>query len=128
MQVLVDTHALMWWWANDARLSQPARAVLEDDANTVYASAASALEMSIKVRLGKLPEMTDKIDRFEQGVREDGFHLLPIRHDHAVRAGLMPGDHRDPFDRVLAAQGLIDELVVLTRDREIAAFGCKVLW
>jgi PIN domain nuclease of toxin-antitoxin system len=102
--------------------------MLEEDETIVFASAASALEMAIKVRLGKLPEMDGKIDRFEQGVHREGFHLLAIRPDHAIRAGLLPGMHRDPFDRILAAQGLIDDLVVITRDCEIAAFGCRTLW
>lgn len=128
MQVLLDTHALLWWWANDARLSETARTVLEEDDTIVYASAASVLEIAIKFRLGKLPEMAGKIDRFEQAMHEDGFHFLSVRPDHAIRAGLLPGAHRDPFDRLLAAQGLIDSLILITRDREIAAFGCKVLW
>lgn len=128
MQVLLDTHALLWWWANDLRLSGSARTILEADDTIVYASAASALEIAIKVRIGKLPDMADKIHQFDQAVHEDGFHLLVIRPDHGVRAGLLPGTHGDPFDRVLAAQGLIDRLTVVTRDPEIAAFGCKVLW
>jgi PIN domain nuclease of toxin-antitoxin system len=128
MQVLLDTHTLLWWWADDPRLSLAARTMIEEDDTIVYVSAVSALEIAIKIRLGKLPDMVDKIHRFDQAVHEDGFHLLVVRPDHGVHGGLLPGDHRDPFDRVLAAQGLIDRLTIITRDREIAAFGCKVLW
>jgi PIN domain nuclease of toxin-antitoxin system len=128
VNVLLDTHALIWWWANDPRLPEPMRCFLEADEATVYVSAISALEIAIKVRLGRLPEMEQRILEFRRGVSDDGFHHLNMHEEHARRAGLLPGEHRDPFDRVLAAQSLYERLPIVTNDRQIAAFGCEVLW
>jgi PIN domain nuclease of toxin-antitoxin system len=128
MHVLVDTHALIWWWSNDKRLPEGIRTLIESDDTIVYVSSASALEIAIKVRIGQLPEMEHRVLEFNDGVREDGFYHLFVRDDHAVRAGLLPGAHRDPFDRLIAAQALIEKLTVITRDTEIAAFGCRTLW
>lgn len=128
MQLILDTHALIWWWGGDARLSDGMRDLMGDSETTVFVSAISALEIAIKVRLGKLPEMESRIDHFHQAVREDGFIDLNFHYQHAIKAGLMPGDHRDPFDRSIAAQGLIEQLPVVTSDRAFAAFGCETLW
>jgi PIN domain nuclease of toxin-antitoxin system len=128
MQFLADTHILIWWWSGDDRLPGPIHEVLSARDAVVYVSAASALEIAIKVRIGRLPQMEQRITQFHEGVRDAGFHHLMVRQDHAVRAGLLPGEHRDPFDRLIAAQALTEELVVITRDRQFAAFGCKTLW
>jgi len=128
MQVLVDTHALIWWWSNDKRLPEGMRTLIEADDTIVFVSSASALEIAIKVRIGQLPEMAHRVREFHEGVRDDGFHHLFVRDDHSVRAGLLPGDHRDPFDRLIAAQALIEKLTVVTRDADIAAFGCRTIW
>ena len=128
MRLLLDTHALIWWWANDPHLPARMREEMADQTNEIYASAASGWEIATKVRSGRLPEMTKRITQFDQGVTEDGFRHLHVRHDHGVRAGLMSGEHRDPFDRVLAAQALIEGLTVVSRDPAFAAFGCDVIW
>jgi PIN domain nuclease of toxin-antitoxin system len=128
MQVLLDTHALIWWWSNDNRLPEGMRTLIEADDTIVYVSSASALEIAIKVRIGQLPEMQHRVREFNEGVREDGFYHLFVRDDHSVRAGLLSGEHRDPFDRLIAAQALIEKLTVITRDPEIARFGCPTIW
>jgi PIN domain nuclease of toxin-antitoxin system len=128
MRLLIDTHILIWWWGNDPLLPARLRALIEEDETTVYVSAICALELAIKVRLGKLPQMAHRVEQFHEGVRDDGFHHLNVHHEHAIRAGLLPGEHRDPFDRVLAAQSIIEDMPIVTCDREIAGFGCKVLW
>ena len=128
MNVLLDTHALIWWWANDPRLPAPLRDFLEADESIVHVSAISALEIAIKVRLGRLPEMERRIVEFRRGVTDDGFHHLNLHEEHARRAGLLPGEHRDPFDRVLAAQSLYERMPIITNDRQFAGFGCEVLW
>ena len=128
MPYLLDTHALIWWWAADPRLPTSTRQTVADPDTTIYASAASAWEIATKVRLGRLPEMETRIEQFHEGVREDGLIHLNVHYEHGVLAGAMPGEHRDPFDRLLAAQALIGGFTVITRDRAFAAFGCDVLW
>ena len=128
MAFLLDTHALIWWWASDPRLSISARQMVADPDTTVYVSAASAWEIATKVRSGRLPEMETRIEQFNEGVREYGFIHLNVHHEHGVLAGSMPGDHRDPFDRLLAAQALIGGFTMITRDTAFAVFGCRVVW
>lgn len=125
---LLDTHALIWWWSMAERLSPVATDILSDTRNTILISAVSGLEIATKVRLGRLPAMAERVADFDAAILAEGFRHLPIGHNVAVRAGLMAGAHRDPFDRVLAAQALASDVPILTRDREIARFGCKVLW
>jgi PIN domain nuclease of toxin-antitoxin system len=128
VQLLLDTHTLIWWWAGDARLPKRVRTLLADPETTTYVSAASALEMAIKVRIGKLPQMEKRVADFDEGVRAEGFYHLYVRDDHGIRAGLLAGEHRDPFDRTIAAQSLIETLPVVTNDRAFAGFGCTVVW
>ena len=128
MKLLLDTHALLWWWLDDRRLSSKARAKIGQSANVVFVSAVSALEIAIKVRLGKLPEANDLVDQFEEGLAQQGFKPLPVSMTHALKAGLLEGDHRDPFDRLLAAQAMIDDLTIITNDRALTAFGASALW
>lgn len=125
---LLDTHALIWWWLADRNLSAPARGVLESRGGTIFVSAVSGIEIAIKVRLGKLPTIAESLTRFDELVGGDSFVHLPVAHQHAIRAGLLGGTHRDPLDRLLAAQALIEDLTVITRDRAFADFGCKVVW
>jgi PIN domain nuclease of toxin-antitoxin system len=127
---LLDTHALIWWWDEDAKLPNRIRELMSDPAQQLWVSAAVGWEIAIKVRTGKLPTMAEAVTgaNFGQWVIDDGFQLLDIRHDHGVMAGLLPGEHRDPFDRVIAAQARIEDLIVITRDPALATFGCKVIW
>ena len=128
MRLLLDTHALIWWWKDDPILPADARAAMTDPANHVFVSAATGWEMATKVRKGQLPEMRDRLPVFDHDVVQDGFRHIAVTSAHGVRGGSLAGSHKDPFDRLIAAQALIEDLTVITRDREIAAFGCKVLW
>lgn len=128
MELLIDTHVLVWWWAGDDRLPKRTRTLLEQPGTIVYVSAISALEMAMKVRTGRLPALAQHVAHFHDAIEEDGFIQLVIKEDHALKAGLLPGPHQDPFDRVLAAQSLLEQLPIVTGDPQIAAFGCKVLW
>ena len=128
MQLLLDTHALIWWWGNDPRLPEGIRTLLESSDTVAYVSAVSALEIAIKVRIGRLPVMRDRIAHFHEGVRDDGFYPLNVHEFHSLKAGLLEGAHRDPFDRVLAAQSLIEGFPLVTCDAAIKTFGCKTLW
>lgn len=122
--LLADTHALLWWLADDARLSDHACAVIEAGERTVHFSAASVWEAEIKAAVGKLVVPDDLVDALEA----DGFLELGITARHAREAARLPPLHRDPFDRMIAAQARLEDFTVITRDPKIAAYGAPVLW
>lgn len=128
MRLLLDTHAVVWWWTDDAKLSSRARSAIADDGNAVWVSAASAWELSTKARSGKWPEAVDAAERFDALVAQNGFESLPITTRHALLAGAYPLEHRDPFDRMLAAQCECEGLMLVSRDPALSSFGCDVLW
>jgi PIN domain nuclease of toxin-antitoxin system len=125
---LLDTHALIWWWLGDPALSKRAREVMAARTSPILVSAISGIEIALKVRAGKLPALAEPVRRFGANVLDEDFRHLDVRHDHAVRAGLLPESHRDPFDRIIAAQALIEGLTIITKDRTFAAFGCEAIW
>jgi PIN domain nuclease of toxin-antitoxin system len=128
MQVLVDTHAFLWWLDGDERLSNAARNLLADHAVTCLVSAASVWEIATKHRLGKLPG-ADAVARDITGtIVRSGFVSLDIAADDAELAGKLPGEHRDPFDRMIAAQALRRTLAVITADPQVAALGVRQVW
>jgi PIN domain nuclease of toxin-antitoxin system len=106
----------------------PPRALISDEDNAILVSAASAWEITTKQRLGKLEGVPEASRRFAELVEADGFGHLPINHLHSLRAGSYPVEHRDPFDRMLAAQAEIEALPVLIRDPAFLLFGTKTLW
>jgi PIN domain nuclease of toxin-antitoxin system len=126
--LLLDTHVLLWWWTNDRRLSKRARAAITDERNAIYVSAASAWEIATKQRLGRLNELPGVTERFVELVAADSFKALPITFAHALRAGQFGSIHRDPFDRMLAAQSDLERYALVTADDAIAALGCKTFW
>lgn len=128
MRLLLDTHALLWWWTNDPKLSDTARCAIADEANQILVSAASAWEIATKHRLGKLPHAAQAQDRFNELVAADGFEHLPISYLHSLKAGAYSNEHRDPFDRMLAAQAELEQAVLVTLDPVFAGFRCRVLW
>jgi len=128
MRFLLDTHALLWWWLGDDALASDARDAIIDAQNDVFVSAATGWEIATKVRKGQLPEMLSRMPNFLDNLVSDRFRHLDVRVDHGLLGGALSGEHKDPFDRLLAAQALIENLTVVTRDPAFAAFGCKVLW
>lgn len=128
MSLLLDTHTAIWWWLDSPRLGPAAREAIIAGDRPVAVSAVCGLEIAIKYRIGKLPEFGDPETRFPALMAANQFDSLHVTDAHALRAGLLPGDHRDPFDRLLAAQALIEDMTVVTRDPAFAAFGCKTLW
>lgn len=128
MRLLLDTHALLWWFTDDARLSAKARAEISDERNEVFVSSASAWEIATKVRLGKLDTVPQVVERFAELLAADGFETLPIGLPHALRAGALAQLHRDPFDRMLAAQSELESMALVTADSTFAEFGSKTLW
>lgn len=128
MRALLDTHALLWWLSDDPALSKPARKFITETQNTVIVSAASAWEIATKVRLGKLATAAELAADFVGYVEREGFELLPISPDHAIRAGLLPGPHKDPFDRMLVAQAQAEGLPVVTNELIFDAYGVRRIW
>lgn len=128
MKVLLDTHTLIWWWTAPERLSTRALELLMGPDTEVYVSAASAWEVATKSRIGKLPAGDVMAREWSKRLALDRFRELPISARHAVRAGSLPGDHRDPFDRMLAAQGIEDGMPVLTADCQISGLGAEAWW
>ena len=128
VKLLLDTHALLWWLADSPELPSRVRAKIADPAASVWVSASSAWEIATKVRIGKLELETAEAEALEKTVLEEGFHLLPIQFSHALRAGLLKSGHRDPFDRILAAQALVEDFTVVSRDPEMKKLGCRTVW
>ncbi len=128
MRALLDTHALLWWLSDDPALSKPARKFIAETKNTVVVSAASAWEIATKVRLGKLSTAAELAADFVGFVAREGFDLLPISPDHAIRAGLLPGPHRDAFDRMLIAQAQAEDIPIVTNERIFDAYGVRRIW
>jgi len=128
MRVLVDTHTLLWAVTGDRKLSKRAHSVLASFANEVFVSAASAWEITTKHRLGKLPSAGELVADFARIVEQLGFQPLPISIDHAQRAGNLPGDHRDPFDRMLIAQAQSENLALVSNERIFDFYGIKRIW
>ncbi|MFQ5765662.1 MAG: type II toxin-antitoxin system VapC family toxin [Rhodospirillales bacterium] len=128
MPALLDTHALLWWLDGDERLSEAARAFIGDEANAVLVSAASAWEIATKVRIGRLPGAADVAAAFESCLAEQGFAELPITVAHGLRAGALPGPHRDPFDRMLIAQAEAEDVALVSNETVFDDYGVRRLW
>ncbi|MBW7925440.1 MAG: type II toxin-antitoxin system VapC family toxin [Burkholderiaceae bacterium] len=128
MQALLDTHTLIWWLTDDARLSAVARRLIADPVNEVLVSAASAWEISTKHRIGKLSGFDDLVARYAEILDGQRFVALEIDHHHALRAGSYRVSNRDPFDRMLAAQSELLSVPLLTNDEALRAFPCRTLW
>ena len=128
MRLLADTHALLWWLSGSKLLAKDARAAFADSANQVFVSAASAWEITTKHRLGKLPE-ADLIAANVQGaIRKHGFEPLSVTMPHAELAGRLEGSHRDPFDRMLIAQALLEDLPLVSNETTFDTFGVSRFW
>lgn len=128
MRYLLDTHALLWWLTDDPLLSAHARNLIGDERNAILVSAASAWEIATKFRLGKLPIAAAAIPRFNELIEADGFEHLPITHLHALHAGSLSQEHRDPFDRMLAAQSALESAPLISRDPAFALFETRIVW
>ena len=128
MRLLLDTHALLWWLDGDRRLTRRARTAITDEDNVIVVSAASAWEITTKVRLGKLPGADAVAADVVGSVASQGFSSLDITMRHAQRAGRLPGSHRDPFDRMLIAQAQLEDLTLVSNGAAFDAFGVSRLW
>jgi PIN domain nuclease of toxin-antitoxin system len=127
MQVLIDTHTLVWWMVDGSRLSKRASDILSDPSNRILISAVVAWELAIKVNAGKIHPPT-LISLLEGALAQQGFEQLPISLEHAVRAGMLPLHHRDPFDRLLVAQAQVIGAPILSADRALDAYDVRRVW
>ena len=127
MNLLIDTHVLLWWWTEEEQLSGRAKATILDSRNRSYVSAAVAWELAIKVNLGKL-DAREVVSNLKQLLIEEGFRRLAISTDHALRAGLLPMLHRDPFDRLLVAQAQALNSPIVSADAIFDRYGARRIW
>lgn len=125
---LLDTHAILWWFSDSDRLSPTARALLADPHTGFCVSAASAWEVAAKARIGRLTEFPTIVQDYPALVARNGFREIAISARHSMYAGSIDHPHRDPFDRMLAAQSILEDLPVLTTDAAIGALGAATLW
>jgi PIN domain nuclease of toxin-antitoxin system len=126
MRLLLDTHALIWWLADRPRLSRTARSAIADPDNTVLASAATGYEIANKQRLGKLSGRLAQ--DLPSALREARIPVLGLSLEHTIAAGLLPGPHRDPWDRLIMAQALAEDLKVVTIDPVFGDYAVPVWW
>ena len=128
MRLLLDTHAFLWWITDSERLSQAARRVIADEDNEAFVSAASAWEISTKHRIGKMPGAEALALDIIGAMAGQDFSELPITMADAARAGDLPGPLRDPFDRMLIAQALLRDLVLVSNESLFDRYGVRRLW
>jgi len=126
--LLLDTHTFLWWVDDSPRLSKRARIAIGRAGETCIVSVASCWEMAIKMSLGRL-RLSQRLDRFlAEHMAANGFHPLGVQLPHAARVAELPFHHRDPFDRLLAAQALEEELTVVSADSVFTLYGVKRIW
>ena len=128
MRLLLDTHAFIWWFEGSDALPEPARAAISDESNDVLVSAASAWEIATKHRLGRLRGVDVLALDIPRYIASQRFGRLSVTVDDAVRAGALPGPHRDPFDRMLIAQAIGHDLVVVSNETVFDSYGVLRLW
>jgi len=128
VRLLLDTHAFVWWASGNQALPPKVRGAIDDPNVEILVSAVSAWEITTKYRIGKWPEVATIAANVAHAIQENGFDPLPVSVEHGQHAGALSGTHRDPFDRILAAQSLLDGLTLASKDTQFDAFGVQRLW
>jgi len=116
LKLLLDTHVLLWWLFDEPKLCSVARTHISNPSNDIYVSSASAWEIATKYRIGKMPEAKELLQNYPAILQQACFTELPVTTTHALKAGLLPIKHRDPFDRMLMAQAELEKLAIITYD------------
>lgn len=130
MRLLLDTHAFLWWINPHERLSARARAALAKDTNEIFVSAVTPWEIAIKAAIGRFNIAEPLGSFFARALAANGFRMLPVDLNHAVAVRDLPlrADHRDPFDRMLAAQAKTENLAIVSADAHFDAYGVELVW
>ena len=127
MNLLLDTHAVLWWFAGDERMPARVRSHIHE-ADLVWVSVVSAYEIKFKHRLGKLPLADSLVEALDEWMARDDFRPLSLDFDHSIQAAAFEQAHRDPFDRMLIAQALAEDLAIVSRDTAFDAFSVRRIW
>lgn len=128
MRLLLDTHALLWWLVDDRHLPRTAHDAIADGSNSIFVSAASAWEITTKHRIGKLTGASEIVADFDTVILGEGFRELSISVKHGRAAGMLPSLHRDPFDRMLIAQAMIEGMILVSNEQLFDSYGVPRLW
>jgi PIN domain nuclease of toxin-antitoxin system len=128
LRLLLDTHAFLWFITNDPQLSASAQSLIADPNNEILVSPASYWETAIKISIGRYPLSAPYEDFITKGLDGNGFRILPIEPGHTAVLTTMPFHHRDPFDRLLVAQALVEKISVVSKDAILDLYGVKRLW
>lgn len=129
MTVILDTHAFLWWIDNSEKLSETARKVIADSNNKIYLSAVSTWEIAIKDQLGKLTAPKPLLPFFTDQLHKNNFHFLPIQMEHTCKVNDLENRHKDPFDRLLIGQSIVERIPILTIDSMISAYKeVQTIW
>ncbi len=126
MNLLLDTHVFIWFINGDKQLSAAAKKRIENRMNKSFISIASIWEIAIKIRLGKL-QLNASFDKVRDKIRDNGFELLPISFEHTALLTILPMHHRDPFDRMIIAQAIIEKMTILSKDGNFKKYRVKLI-
>ena len=126
-QVLLDTHALVWWLEAKENLSRTATKIIEDSGTVVFVSAVSGWELAIKTQIGKF-KSAELVKGLEREIEKEGFIELPVSMKHALLAGGLDSPHKDPFDRLLIAQAQVEEVPIVSNDKVFDRFSVRRVW
>jgi PIN domain nuclease of toxin-antitoxin system len=128
LRLLLDTHAIIWWFEGSPAMPPTAREAIYENSASVFVSAVSAYEISLKHHRGRLPQTAALVRDFERMVADEGFLSLDVSLDHGLRAGVLAIPHRDPFDRLLIAQATLEQMTLVSNERLFDSFGVRRLW
>lgn len=128
MSFLLDTHSLIWWLVGDPRLSLKAKSIIESRSSECFVCPVSAYEIGIKVQSGKLEFARNIWTNLPAIIAGNAFHNLSVNIEHSLLASKLPTNHRDPFDRLLAAQEIVERMDLITIDARLKDLGARVVW
>lgn len=128
MRALLDTHTFLWWITDSPQLSSRAREIISDGNNSFYFSVASSWEIAIKAGLGRLTVPGDLESFLTEQLSRNALEVMPVHLSHALRVHSLPFHHRDPFDRLLVAQAMVERLSLLSADSQLSRYPVEVIW